>query len=289
MDASALIGLASAVVGTPLLVGAGALGIFGRAKASATRTTRALVFHSVSPGSMFGYSHFSPEKFRQVLDVLKREGPSPITMDEALSRTSSTASVCLTFDDGFDDFYANALPILSEVGARVTVFPVAGFLDMRSTWDALAPRMHLSGEHLREISALGHQIGSHSLTHADLTRLGPTDLTRELSESRKLIEDLTGKPVTALSFPFGRWNARAWETARSLGYTTATVYAGHGRAVGVAGLVPTVGVYAFDTPGDVLGKLRPTGTLTNARARARVMPHFAKGTWLWRSRREYRV
>jgi peptidoglycan/xylan/chitin deacetylase (PgdA/CDA1 family) len=150
-----------------------------------------------------------------------------------------------------------------------------------------APRQHLTAKELREIAGLGHEIGSHTMTHPDLVLLPPKQRRAELLDSRKLLEDVTGAPVTTISFPFGSWNIDVWETARECGYRAATAYRPHAHQPD--SILPVLGAYAFDTPEDIMRKLEPAGPPSNALARAALMPHFAKGSPLWRFRPEYRL
>jgi peptidoglycan/xylan/chitin deacetylase (PgdA/CDA1 family) len=148
--------------------------------------------------------------------------------------------------------------------------------------------VHLTKEQIREIADLGHEIGSHTVTHANLTLLCDADLRDELSRSKSILEDVTGKPVTSLSFPFGQWNNRVWNAACSAGYTAATSYANRRRYYG-AGIVPVWGIYSFDSVDDVVERAIMTPRLSNALARGWAMPHFAKGTPLWKFRKNYAV
>jgi peptidoglycan/xylan/chitin deacetylase (PgdA/CDA1 family) len=150
----------------------------------------------------------------------------------------------------------------------------------------MPPFDHLTKAEVREISSLGHEIGSHSLTHPNLTYLAEADLARELGDSKKLLEDITGKSVSAISFPFGSWNPRVWERARELGYTHGTLYRNH---AGAAGLFPVYGVYGFDTASAALTRLAPPYPVSLSLACAKIMSHFAKGAPLWKFRKNYHL
>jgi peptidoglycan/xylan/chitin deacetylase (PgdA/CDA1 family) len=168
---------------------------------------------------------------------------------------------------------------------------------------------------LREIAGHGHEIGSHSLTHANLVWLNDDDLIKELRESKLILEDITGTAVRGLSFPFGSWNARVWGAAKSVGYEYATAYRGHRRAP--PEFLPVFGVYRFDTATDAVARaVAPTASTAiwqsskpqplkrsrlitalstqslssiTSRAFAALMSHFCKGTPLVKFRKEYRL
>jgi peptidoglycan/xylan/chitin deacetylase (PgdA/CDA1 family) len=271
-----------AVLAMPLMVGIAALAVWGRSPA--VRGPAGLLFHMVTSRQLAHFSHFPPDKFKLLLDELRARKSATATVKEALADPAKRA-VVITFDDGFETFYTQAFPLLEDYGVKVTLFPIAGFVGRRSEWDALPLQQHLSKGQIREISDCGHEIGSHTMTHADLTMLPMHDLERELRDSKAVLEEITGRPVVSLSFPFGSWNRRVWETAQSIGYTSATGYRSEGRIE--KGMLPVQGVYSFDTVRDILDKITPGAVFLNAAARARITSHFAKGTPLWKFRKNY--
>jgi peptidoglycan/xylan/chitin deacetylase (PgdA/CDA1 family) len=271
-----------AVLALPLVVGIGAIVMKGRS--SALQGPSGLLFHMITSRRLAHFSHFPPEKFRPLIETLSTRKTAMATVKEALDGPAGHV-VVITFDDGFETFFTEAFPVLEAYGVKATIFPIAGFIGRRSEWDALPLQQHLSKSQIREISDHGHEIGSHTMTHADLTMLPTDDLERELRDSKAALEDITGKPVVSLSFPFGSWNRRVWETAQSIGYAFAAGYRSEGRIE--KGILPVHGVYSFDTVQDIIDKITPGGLFLNAAARARITSHFAKGTPLWKFRKNY--
>jgi peptidoglycan/xylan/chitin deacetylase (PgdA/CDA1 family) len=106
--------------------------------------------------------------------------------------------------------------------------------------------MHLNAAEIRSISDNGHEIGSHTHTHANLTYLAEKDLIEELRTSKKVLEDITGKEVKSISFPHGSWNQRVWSSACNEGYTYASLYRGHSRS-NDPGHFPVLSAGRFDT------------------------------------------
>jgi peptidoglycan/xylan/chitin deacetylase (PgdA/CDA1 family) len=77
-----------------------------------------------------------------------------------------------------------------------------------------------------ELDRMGMEIGSHTVNHAILPHLDERDARRELTDSRKSLEDLLGKPVPAFCFPKGRFNSRTCLLAREAGYKLARTTVG---------------------------------------------------------------
>jgi hypothetical protein len=274
-----------AVLIIPLAVGALAAARAGRPRRVAPS---GLVFHAFGKRAILDVSYVRAATFARFAEELSAAGRTTRTVREHAAAAScgndGTAAALLTFDDGLADFYSIALPALTRCALRATVFPVVAFTGGTTAADVFGRQQHLSTAQLRQVASLGHEIGSHTMTHADLTLLAPAALVRELADSKHALEDALGSAVTSLSFPYGRWNPLVWERAREIGYTAATVY---GCTTHLPGLIPVLGAYAFDSVDDLCRRLAaPRGV---AAARADVMPHFARGTPLWHFRPCYRL
>jgi peptidoglycan/xylan/chitin deacetylase (PgdA/CDA1 family) len=98
---------------------------------SSWRTQRLLVlcWHGLSNGDEHLWRpglYITPQLFRRRLEVLKELGCSVLSLEDGLARLWAgdlpPLSVVLTFDDGFHDFSANALPILKEFGFPATLY-----------------------------------------------------------------------------------------------------------------------------------------------------------------------
>jgi peptidoglycan/xylan/chitin deacetylase (PgdA/CDA1 family) len=61
----------------------------------------------------------------------------------------------------------------------------------------------LNVNELRQLVSLGMSIGSHTLTHPVMSQQSSENAWREISESRRLLQQTIGKPVWALAYPFG--------------------------------------------------------------------------------------
>ncbi len=268
----------------PLAIGTIVFFTIGK-RTAAPPAVSGLLFHSITSRRHAHFSYFSPDKFSRFVELLAQQGISVCTLNEALINDGATEKIVITFDDGFQSFYTGAFPLLEMHAIKVTIFPIAGFIGSSSLWDVLPRQAHLTKEQVKEISKHGHEIGSHTMTHADLTFLDEKELVRELLDSKHFLEDMIGKPVTSLSFPFGSWNRKVWEKAQSLGYTQATCYRCHRRIQ--KGLIPVHGVYSFDTVEDVFNKLSFDAKRSHAITRCRIIPHFAKGSPLWKFRKKY--
>ena len=190
--------------------------LLSAAKFWADGSTVVLCYHGIMEGQR--------ERFRRQVSGMARWSASQAGPGRQ-SRLRGRRSPCvrITFDDAFENLLKNALPVLAEFGVPAVIFAVPDNLGRTPQWD-MAPghpergERIMTAEQLRAISGEDVTIGSHSQTHADLTRLSVEALQRELTESRVRLEELTGRPVRDLALPYGACNDRVVEMARQAGY-----------------------------------------------------------------------
>ena len=111
--------------------------------------------------------------------------PSPYEL--ATWRGFRTCAVSYTFDDNSPNQFSVAQPMFDARGLHATFFCIVGNPD----WAAI-----------ENASAKGHEIGSHTLTHPDLTKLPDDQVAAELSGSKNLIESHTGKKCVSHAYPY---------------------------------------------------------------------------------------
>jgi peptidoglycan/xylan/chitin deacetylase (PgdA/CDA1 family) len=182
-----------------------------------------LMYHSVQAYDADPYQvTVRPVRFEQQLRWLHRLGRRGVSVRELLRERRAgrgAGLVGLTFDDGYADFAAQVLPALRRHGFTATVFVVAGALGGWNTWDDPGPRKPLlTAAQVREIAAAGGEIGSHSLYHVRLPRLGAGELREHLLRSRRVLSELAGEPVTGFCYPYGDAGPRETTAVADAGY-----------------------------------------------------------------------
>jgi peptidoglycan/xylan/chitin deacetylase (PgdA/CDA1 family) len=103
----------------------------------------------------------------------------------------------LTFDDGILSQYSNGLPLLQKYNLPATFYIISGMLGQEG---------YMTGAQVKSLYNVGEDIGSHSVTHPDLTTLRATQLTNELSRSQTSLQQLLGVPVKNFAPPYGLIN-----------------------------------------------------------------------------------
>ncbi|MFE2885752.1 polysaccharide deacetylase family protein [Streptomyces sp. NPDC059272] len=184
------------------------------------------MYHSVGDCSDDPYRiTVSPDRLAQQLRWLRGRGLRGVSMTDLLAaraRGEGQGLVGLTFDDGYADFVDNALPLLSRWGCGATLFVLPGRLGGDNAWDPQGPRKPLlTADGIRQAAAGGVEIGSHGLTHVDLTKADDDTLHAEVAESRSRLRELTNSSVGGFCYPYGTIDSRAMDAVRAAGYAYA--------------------------------------------------------------------
>lgn len=122
-------------------------------------------------------------------------------------------SVILTFDDGYEDFYTDVLPLLKKYHIKATLYVVYNFIDRKG---------FLSKKELNEIVGSGLvEIGSHTLNHRYLKNLSADTQRSEIFESKTKLEKLLKIPVNTFAYPYGAFDDRTVELVKEASYSAA--------------------------------------------------------------------
>jgi peptidoglycan/xylan/chitin deacetylase (PgdA/CDA1 family) len=190
------------------------------------------MYHKVDrilPGTRYPGNHVLPEAFEEQLAELKRWNYESITLDRWIAYKEKRAElprrpIIITFDDGYRSTYHTAWPMLRRYGFGATVFLVAGLIGKTNAWDVDERQEPLLNEsEILEMHSAGINFGSHTQSHRALTKIPLEEAARELAGSRKMLESLLDRPVTALCYPFAKQNRAVRGLARTAGYDAAVI------------------------------------------------------------------
>ncbi len=183
----------------------------GKTEAS-TAQLPILMYHRVAPEGTEALRRYrvTPEQLEAQLKYLKENGYQGVTLEQwgeaqRIRKPLPGHAVCLTFDDGYQDFHDYAWPLLKKYGFPATVFLVADAIGENNGWDedyqdnvAL-----MDWETIVSLQAEGVHFGSHSATHPAMTALNPTQIAKELLASRYILEEGLTRPVRTFCYPYG--------------------------------------------------------------------------------------
>lgn len=169
-----------------------------------------------------------PEEFTRQMDHLRADYV-PVSLDAMVAGLRGDAplpdrAAHVTFDDGFTGVLRHAAPVLAARSIPATMYAVSSRLGRSNDWMSsrgFPDRPLMTGAELRELESMGFAIGSHTCSHARLTEIDPGAAARELGDSRRVLEDVMGKPVRHFAYPYGLHNDAVRQAVVDAGYDTA--------------------------------------------------------------------
>lgn len=180
-----------------------------------------LMYHDIKAFPLNSFD-VTERDFKKQLDWLQENHYRTLSMDEYIDILDSgkpfpEKSVLITFDDGYDGVYTRAMPALIQHNMKATFFIVKKGFNIKLVGYPCLSR--------REVAEMAQNplftIGSHTLTHPDLTKLSAEELQKELQGSKALVEKITGKACRALAYPYGFSDPKARAAAQAAGYKAA--------------------------------------------------------------------
>lgn len=185
-----------------------------------------LAYHSIGGGGAFSQP---VERFEDQMRVLMERFsvvPLPLLLEGLGTGRKHLAAI--TFDDGFEDLYTCAFPVLKRLTLPFTVFPATGFLEDGAAFFEWSPHyrgLHpLTWEQVREMMSAGCFVGSHTHSHPRLSDCSAGQIDAELRKSKCILESRTGTEVKVLAYPFGQphdYDRRVMTAAAGSGYSSA--------------------------------------------------------------------
>ena len=162
-----------------------------------------------------------PDLFETQIKALAKAGYYFLTPEEAYKAFTENALpakkvVWLTFDDGNEDFYTIAYPILKKYKAKATNNVITGFVKKGNAGN-------LTVKQMKEMMAHGMSFQSHTVNHPDLSATDKATQKVELTDSIDFLENKLNTKVNTIAYTSGRYNQTTLDLAKKtykLGLTT---------------------------------------------------------------------
>lgn len=169
-----------------------------------------------------------PDKFAWQMQFLHENGFHTITPEMLYNfYTNGDAlpakPILLTFDDGYEDNYTIALPLLKQYGMTAVVFPIAGWIGRKNHWENFGKQetTTMTWEQLKVWQSSGQAIASHTMEHPFLGSCSDTVMAAELHDSREKLNEKLGIRTDFLCYPYGDFNEKVVSAAKHAGYKAA--------------------------------------------------------------------
>ena len=199
--------------------------------------SRILMYHMVSShikNTKFNGLRVEPIEFEKQIKYLVDNNWTFFTISELIEKKDNLPykSVVITFDDGYEDNFTNAFPILKKYNVKATIYIVVDRHDRE--WSSKRKEKNNSGELKNEPKLQDEQIielinsglieiGSHTITHDNLPTLNFEDKKVEIKDSKTKIEEKFKIRCNSFCYPFGLYDREDIKIVKESGYTNATI------------------------------------------------------------------
>lgn len=175
-----------------------------------------LLYHQIADIDPPSQYYMPPADFKAQMEALRAWGYTPIPISLLVEAITSGADlpprpVVISFDDGDENVYTEAFPIMRDLGFPGVIYIISS---------ALNGKDHLTSTEILEMVAAGWEVGDHSMTHIYLTD-NHGQVWTEASQSRLDLEAALSIPVNTFAYPYGAADTFVMEKVSQYGYQAA--------------------------------------------------------------------
>lgn len=153
--------------------------------------------------------------FENQMKKLKDDGYNVLTLSEMYGRIASGVppkTVILTFDDGYEDNFSSASPILQKFGFRATFFIITS---------RVGSGEYMNEDQIKELARAGNEVASHSAHHLSLDTVKGATLEGEIKDAKIYLDKLLNQNTISFCYPAGKFSDEAKSYLKKDGYKIA--------------------------------------------------------------------
>ena len=168
-----------------------------------------LTYHSIMDGDE---QSVSVKSFNEQMFLMKKMGYQTIKFNE-LDNDNNKKKFIITFDDGYENIFLNALPILKQLNFTAICFFVINKIGHYNEWDV--DKLNYKAMKLMNFEQInvwllnGFDVGSHTMDHINLKKLNYEEKIKQIIEPKKIFYDKFKIKINSFSYPFGSYDAES--------------------------------------------------------------------------------
>jgi peptidoglycan/xylan/chitin deacetylase (PgdA/CDA1 family) len=173
-----------------------------------------IMYHRIDISPINSQYYVPPGKFEEEMKLLHDWEYTTITTEMLVKAITEGTElpprpILITFDDGHLNNYTTAFPIMQKYGFTGVLYVVGSYIGADE---------YMNADQIKEMAAAGWEVGSHSMSHADLTVLEPQRQRYEVVGSKEFLEKTLGVPIKTIAYPFGYSDSAVIDYAHFAGY-----------------------------------------------------------------------
>jgi peptidoglycan/xylan/chitin deacetylase (PgdA/CDA1 family) len=172
-----------------------------------------ICYHHVNPSEALkdNYINTVPGDFEEQIKylylsgyrtILSKDIPAVLAPQERNILGENKKPVLINFDDGYKSVYNYAYPIMKKYGYKGILFIITDKIENDPT------RMYMNKDQINELIKEGWEVGSHTMTHPNLNSISIENITKEIEDSKTVLETMFGIQVISFAYPYGLFNKR---------------------------------------------------------------------------------
>jgi len=252
-----------------------------------------LMLHGIRERFDFSISNLGRKQFSDFIDCAERKGYAFDRLGSLVDNPQIRPAeniLRISFDDGYEEVYALFEEFFKPRSIPITIFVTTGYIGKSAEWDYMPrPARHLDSEQLKMLAASELvTIGSHTISHVDLSAVSKGRMINEIVDSKNNLEDLLGREIKYFSYPFGRFNRSVVDEVVKAGYKAAFCGVPFRRyAQNKLFQIPRIPLYHLDNLFTFTQKVRPGRLAWLEFSKARVIELFSGLTFRVRGERKW--